>query len=428
MHVTLKQLEKSQMELIITVPVAEQEKYLVRAAEKLAAEHKIPGFRPGKAPYDVVAGQLGEMKILETALEPLIRETFVAAVKEHELKTVGMPDVKLEKVAPKNDVIYHAIISLVPEITLPDISKIKISLAPGVVPQEKVDEVLQELQRMHAVAVVTDAAVDAHSQVTLDMDLFDGLVPLEGGQARAHVVHMDEPYYIPGFTEKLMGAHAGDALEFTLPFPADHYQKLYAGKDILFKIKITKVETRTLPALDNEFGKKLGAESLEKMRERILQNLQDEADRKAAEAAEIDMLRQIVAATKFGDMPENLVEAERRKIFQELQQNLQRHGISVEQYLGDLKKSPEELEAGFTDQAIERAKMGLLTHEIAKKENIEVSKEELQEELEAIRASYKGNADAIKRLLQPEIQELVLNSLRNRKVVGFLAEKIIEKK
>jgi trigger factor len=238
---------------------------------------------------------------------------------------------------------------------------------------------------------------------------------------------MDEPYYIPGFTEKLLGAQVGNTREFILPFPADHYQKLYAGKDINFKVTVTKIETRTLPEINDAFAQKLGTENLEKMRETIVQNLQEEADRKSHEAAEIEMLKEVVAATTFGEIPDTLVEAERRKILQELQQNLKQHGISVQQYLSDLKKSPEELEAGFTDQAIERAKMGLLTLELARQEKIDVTPEELQEELEAIRASYKGNPDAIKRLLLPEIQELVLTSLRNRKVVGYLAEQIIGK-
>ncbi len=415
------------MELTISIPVDAQKKYLVAAADKISGAQKIAGFRPGKVPFDVVVSQFGEGRIMEVALDDMVRDTFVAAVRENELKTIGVPEVKIEKAAPGNEVIYSAIVAVVPAITLPDTSKMKVTIKPEVIAPEKVDEVLSEVRRMHMVATPSADPAGEHDQVTVDMDLFDGLVPLDGGQARDHIVHLDEPYYIPGFTEKLLGARTGDSLEFSLPFPKDHYQKVFAGKDILFKLKIKNVSTQELPPIDEAFAKKIGMETVEKMRATVLKNLQEDADHKAEEAAEIDMLKQVVAATSFGDLPENLIEAERRKIFMELQQNLQRHGISTDQYLADLKKSPEEMEAGFTDQAIERAKMGLLTFEIAKKENIDVTPAELQEELEAIRESYKDNKDATKRLLLPEIQELVLNSLRNRKVVGFLAEKIIQK-
>ena len=426
MNVTLKELPKSQMELTITVTPEQMQPHLLAAAKKISSEIKIAGFRPGLAPYDIVAGQVGEMKVLDAALEGVVRDTFVEAVRTHELKTVGTPEITIEKAAPKNELVYRAVVSVVPAVKLPDFSKISIDVKPSDVADADVDALLKDLQKMHAAFVDSAEAVGPTDHVTVDMDLLDGLVPLEGGQARNHIVPLDEPYYIPGFTDKLLGAHTGDKLEFDLPFPADHYQKLYAGKNISFKVTISKVQKRTLPEIDEAFAKKLGLTSVEELRKNISENLLMENKRKAEEAADIEMLRSVVSAATFGDLPENLITAERNKLMQDLMHSLQQHGIGAEQYFADMKKSPEEIQAGYTDQAIERAKMGLITHTVALEQKLEVTKAELQEELDAIHEAYKDNADALTRLNSPEVQDSVLNSMRNRKVMEWMREKMVK--
>lgn len=426
MNVTIKKLEKSKVELIITVAPEQQQPHLMRSAKQISENTKFAGFRPGFAPYDVVAAQVGEMRILESALESIVRDTFVEAVKTHQLRTVGMPEIAIEKMAPKNELIYRATVAVVPTVELPDFSKLSVDVKKVSVEDSEVEAIIADLQKMHALNVETTEGIGATDRVTVDMDLLDGLVPLEGGQARAHIVQMDEPYYVPGFTEKLLGAKTGDELAFELPFPKDHYQKLYAGKEISFKVRVKKVETRTLPEVDEEFAKKLGVASLQELRENISRNLTEEKKRKAEEVADIEMLKAVIEKTNFGELPENLIDAERRKLMQDLMQGLQQHGITPEQYLADMKKSPEELEAGFADQAVERAKMGLVTHTIGIEHNIDVTKPELEEELNAIRESYKNNADAIKRLQTPEVQDAVLNSMRNRKVMEWMREKIVK--
>jgi len=426
MNVTIKELPKSQMELTITVTPEQMQPHLLAAAKKISSEIKIAGFRPGLAPYDIVAGQVGEMKVLDAALEGVVRDTFVEAVRTHELKTVGTPEITIEKAAPKNELVYRAVVSVVPAVKLPDFSKISVDVKPSEVADADVDALLKDLQKMHAAFVDSTEAVGPTDHVTVDMDLLDGLVPLEGGQARNHIVPLDEPYYIPGFTEKLIGAHAGDKLEFDLPFPADHYQKLYAGKNISFKVTVSKVQKRTLPEIDEAFAKKLGLTSVEELRKNISENLLAENKRKAEEAADIEMLRSVVSSATFGDLPENLITAERNKLMQDLMHSLQQHGIGAEQYFADMKKSPEEIQAGYTDQAIERAKMGLITHTVALEQKLEVTKAELQEELDAIHEAYKDNADALTRLNSPEVQDSVLNSMRNRKVMEWMREKMVK--
>lgn len=426
MQATIKNLDKSRVEITVTVSPEEQLPHMKRAAEHLATESKIAGFRPGHAPYELAVSQFGEMKILEAALEDIIRTTFVAAVKEHDLKTVGMPDVALEKVAPQNDLVYHATVALMPAVELPDFTKISVEEKETPVADADVEKIISDLQKMHSVEVASDDAAGEHDKVTLDMDLLDGLVPLEGGQARDHGVYLDEAYYIPGFTAKLLGVKADDKLEFALPFPADHYQKLFAGKNINFKVTVKKVEQRTLPAVDDAFAVKMGLANVAELRERVKENLHIEHHKKAEEAAEIELFQKVVAAAKYSAVPEVLIEAERHRLMHDLEDRLQKHGVTMEKYLADMKKTAAELENGFTETATQQVKMSLLVHEIAVQKNIDVTDAELQTELEAIREAYKNNADAIKRLLQPDTQDAVKNSLRNRKVVEWMHETMVQ--
>lgn len=426
MNTTIKELDKSQVEITITVSPEEQQPHLLRAAEKISESTKIAGFRPGHAPFDVVAAQVGEMKILDAALEAIVRETYVAAVKNHELKAVGMPEITIEKSAPHNELVYRAKISLLPAITLPDFSKISVNCKMQPVSENEINEVLKDVRKMNSLETPSDEPAGATDKVTLDLDLLDGAVPLEGGQARDHIVYLDEPYYVPGFIEKILGAKAGADLEFILPFPKDHFQKLFAGKDITFKVRVKKVEKRELPPVDDSLAQKLGLKDETELRHNISENMNIEHKRKAEEAAEIEMMQKVVAAATFGELPTVLIDAERRRIFHDLQHSLEKHGITVEKYLADMKKSPEEMEASFTEQAENRVKMSLLTHAVAETEKIDVTQEELQTELEAIRDGYRNDAEAIKRLQNPEVQESILNSMRNRKVVEWLTEKMVK--
>jgi len=214
----LKKLEKSEMELTITVTPAEYQHDLEHAAKHMAEVAAIKGFRPGTAPYDIVKQQLGEQKIMETALEEIVRENFYNAVEAEKLQTVGMPVITIEKLAPGNDIVFKAKVALLPSIKLADLSKIKVDAKPTEIGEQELSAVLTDLKKMRMKEVLKDGAAAKEDKIVVDMDMFIEKVPVEGGQAKGHQVYLNEEHYIPGFAEQLHGLKKDEEKEFSLKF------------------------------------------------------------------------------------------------------------------------------------------------------------------------------------------------------------------
>lgn len=424
---TRKDLPQSQVELTITITPAEYQGQLVKAAERISQRQKIAGFRPGKAPFDLVKRTVGEMALLQEALEPLVKETYYQAIMAEKLDVVGMPKVDLQKMAPGNDIVYVAVASLVPEVKLADLKKIKIKREEKPVTDTQVDEVVDNLRKLQAKEVIKEGEATAEDMILLDMNMFLDKVPVEGGQAKNYRVYLSEEHYIPGFNEKVKGMKKGEEREFSLDFPASHYQKHLAGKTVDFTVKAHDIFERQLPALDETFAKALGQESVEKLRELLRTNLGRESAQKADQQAEIEMLDAVVAQSEFGEIPEVLIDAERRKMFYELTRDLERNGVTIEQYLNDIKKTQAEIEEGFKDQAIKRAKAALASRQIAKEQNLFATEDEVAAEIAHMKETYKDNPEYIKQLDNPEVHETIHSIVQNRKVIAWLKEQTIQK-
>jgi len=425
MNYTCKTLDNSQAELTITVTPEDYKKHLESASDRLSAKINVKGFRKGKIPADIVKKELGEMAILQEAVEDVVKETFYKAVIDEKLETLGMPQINIEKIAPDNDVVYKATVALMPVVKLPNLDKIKVEKKEVDVSDEKVEETFDMLRGMQATEVIKDGTAEGTDKVVLDMDMLIDNVPLEGGQAKDHQVYLSEKHYIPGFSEQVVGLKKGDQKEFSLSFPDTHYQKHLAGKKVDFKVSIKDVYERQLPELDEEFAKKLGQESVEKLRELLRSNLLKEADQKAMQSAEAEMLEQLIEKTKFDPIPEVLLNSERQKMFYELKRDLDKNNIPIDQYLADIKKTEQQLFEDFRAQAEKRAKAALISRQVAMDNDITIADEELDRELETLKEMYKDNKEYSDNLARPEVRDTIATSMQNRKVMDWLKAKIL---
>ncbi|NQU83267.1 MAG: trigger factor [Parcubacteria group bacterium] len=267
MQYTTKSLEKSQVELTITVTSDDYQDDVQKAAVRISERAAIKGFRPGKAPYDIVKQEVGELKIMEEAMQTIVESNFTQAVKKEKLQTIGMPQITIEKIAPGNDFIFKAVVALMPEIKLGNIEKIKVEKKEQKVDAKKIDEVISNLQKMQTKEVLKNGIADKKDKATIDMEMFINKVPVEGGQAKDHAVYLGEDHYIPGLNEEVVGLKKDDTKEFTLKFPKEHYQKHLAGKNVDFKIKVNEIYELQHPELDDDFAKALGLDSMDKLRE-----------------------------------------------------------------------------------------------------------------------------------------------------------------
>ena len=421
----LKKLEKSQVELTITVEPKDYKKDLEEAAVRISERAAIKGFRPGKAPYEMVKQQVGEIKIIEEAMQSIVERNFFMAAKESKLDTVGMPQITITKIAPGNDLVFTATVALLPTIKLGDLATVKVKHQAKEITDQEIDNVLNDLKKMQTKEIVKPEVATKDDKVIINMEMFLDKVPVEGGQAPNHQVYLNEPHYIPGLAEQLVGLKKDDTKEFSLKFPKDHYQKHLAGRDIDFKVKVNEVFELQHPDVNEEFAKTLGQESVEKLKNVLRENLAQEAKQKDEQKIEIEILDQMIEAAEFSEIPEVLINAEKNKIFQELKYSLENQGIDLEKYLKDLKKTEEDIYKDFAEQAMRRVKAALLSRQVAIENKIKTEKADLDAEIKQIKATYPDNKNVEENLKKPEVLDTLSLTIQNRKVMTWLKEQVV---
>lgn len=426
--IKLENLPKNALKISVTVPHDEVVPFLDAAAVTISEQTSIPGFRPGKAGYDVVKQRVGEMKIYEEALESIVRKTFVDALTLHEIETVGSPKIDVEKLVPGNDVVYTAEVALMPKVTtLADWHALKVDKKSDEVSEEDLKMALTDLQRMQTKetrAAAGTAAAEA-DKVVVSMDMKKEGVPVEGGQSPNHAVYLSESYYVPGFKEQLVGMKEGEQKSFTLTFPEEHTSKLLAGSAVEFDITMKELYHLEHPELDDAFAGALGQKDMEALRDILKKNIGGEKIQEEKARQEREMLEMLAKESRFDDIPDLLVNEEINKMIHELERGATEQGMEFDAYLKSIKKTIAELKLEFAPQAILRIKVALILRDVVKSENVEVSTQEVDDALDKI-AERHEDKESRDRIYHPEYRGFVEYTLRNRKAVEKLREAMVK--
>lgn len=426
MQVDKKILEKSQIELTVELSVEEFAPFIEKGVKKIAEQVKIEGFRPGKAPLEILKAKVGEMAILEEAAQLAVNKTLddVIAEKIDEFKAVGQPAVNISKLAPNNPLEYKVTLSILPEIKLGEYKNLGIKEDKAVVEEKELEKLLNDLREMRVkeVLVEKDKEVKNGDKVVVDIKLFDGKVPIEDGVHKDLAVVTGKNYFVPGFDEKLFGAKTGAELKFKLAYPESHHQKNLAGKMVNFEVKVKSIFQRELPELNDEFAKGFQTKSLAELKSALKENVLNEKKRELDLKSEAEMISKIIENAKIGDIAEVLIESESRNIMAELEQSVARQGGKFEDYLSHLKKTKDELILDMLPNAIKRIKSALVIREIAVEEKIEVSEKELEEKTAELKEQYKDNTEVQKMIAEEAYKSYLKNILTNEKILHKLKE------
>lgn len=425
--INIEKKEKSVIKLTFTVTQDEALPYLEEAAQRLSEHNPIPGFRPGKASFDLVKQHFGEMKILEKALESIIRKSFVEAVLSHNIETVGSPKIDVEKLAPGNDIVFSAEVIRMPKtLSLADYEKLLVDAKSTDVEEKDIDLAIKDIQRMQTkeIRAVSGAEVGATDKVVLSMNIKKDGASIDGGQSPNHSIYLTEDYYIPGLKEHLVGLKEGDQKTFMLPFPKDHVQKMLAGQNVDFEVNIKEIYHLEPPKLDDDFAKSLGMDNLETLRKNIQKNLTDEKNLDEQSRQEREVLKLIVEKSRFEEIPDLLLNEEINSMIAELKNRVESQGLEFETYISNLKKTLAQIKLDFTPQAIVRIKSALAIRAISEKEKITVEEKEIDEEIDRI-ASHYEDPEMKKRFFEPAFREHIERLIINRKAVALLKQKMI---
>ena len=430
MKVTRKDLEKSQIELLVEVSAEELAPYISKGAESLSKEIKIEGFRPGKVPADVLKQKIGEMAILEEAARLLINKQIFSIIDENikDKEVVGQPEVDIAKLAPENPVEYKIKVSVLPEIKLGAYKDFAFDNNKVKVEEAEIQKVLNDLLEMRAKEKISDKAIAEGDKVITSVNLFLDKVPVEDGQNPEVAVIVGKNYFVDGFDKNLIGLKKGETKEFTIVYPEAHFQKNLAGKKVEFKVEIKEVYEREIPAIDDDLAKMFRFNNVGELKENLSKTISEQKQREADQKLEIKIIDKIIDNSKFGDIAENLIRNESEIMMREIEQNIASQGGNFDDYLKSIGKSYDQLMLEMMPNAVKRVKSALIFKEVAKLENIKPDEAEIDKEIEALKNRYAQDAEAVKSITSAGYRSYVANFFLNQKVIDSLKKWNISEK
>ncbi len=409
----------------VVVPAAEIEGKVAAKLAEVGRTIKLPGFRPGKVPVTLVRQRYGA-SITAEVMQDSLNDAADLVVEERGLRPAGQPRIALigqpdVKAAAASDLSFSMEMELLPEITPPDLAALSLVRLRSEVAPEVVEKTLERLatQQRETVPVEDDRGAAQGDVVTVDFaGTVDG-VAFEGGTGTDTKVEIGGEGFIPGFAEGIIGIKAGEARDVNVTFPADYHAEALAGKDAVFHITAKALGTPVGVAVDDALATKLGFESLEKLRETVMAQMQRELDQMSRLRIKRELLDVLADAAAF-PAPQNLVEAEFGAIWQRVEQDLAAGQVDDE----DRGKDSDTLRAEYRAIADRRVRLGLLLSEIGTKAGVQVSQAEMTQALRQEAARYPGQEMQVIEFFRktPAAVEQLRGPLFEDKVVDYILE------
>jgi trigger factor len=419
MKYTIKNLPKSQIEMQFSVEAEELGKFYKEAILELGKEIKIEGFRPGHVPENVIEQKMGKMVILEEAAEHAIGENYRKAVVESKITPISQPQVEILKLAPENPLEFKVLVSVLPEIKLPDYQKItrNIERKKIVVGEKEVEDSLNWLQKSRAKFSLKNgpAAKGDFVEIEYSSPL------LENGKTYNDAFVLGGGKFLPGFEENLENLKDGEQKEFSVNFPGDYPHKPLAGKEVNFKAKVKAVQKAELPEMTDEFAKTLGGfENLEVLKKNIREGLISEKEREESGRLRSEILDKISDETAC-EIPETLIESEKNRMLEDLKHNVSHNfQTTFEDYLEKAGKTEKELLDSFFAPAKKHVLGSLVLKEISGKESIKAEESELNEEMARFLKQYPDIKVAQKEFDEERLKEYIEDAIINEKTFKLL--------
>lgn len=385
--ITQETLEDREVALTITVAPERVEKAMRQTARRLASQGRIPGFRPGKAPYEVILRHYGRDTVLNEVAEGLVSSIFPEALKETDLQPYAQP--RLDEVALES-MTFKIVVPLVPEVELGDYRSLRLPWVEPEVTEEQVEETLERLRRERSKPQEVERPVAYGDIVTVDIVGTVGDDPLIDQREFAHIPNDAEGGFVPGFDAAFVDRSVGDEWEFDLTYPVDSTSKWH-GQTAHFKAKLLAVKERITPALDDDFARGLGdLADLAALRERIRSDLQTQEERRAENEYTGRLVDAILEHATI-EYPPVLLEQTLDEMVEERDRQMRQQGASLQAYLELNQLDRSAYREQLRPQAERRAQVGLALGKLVDLEGIEVSDEDVEAELERMGSGLRDD-------------------------------------
>ena len=428
MSVQVEKLENNMAKLTIEVSAEELEKALDSAYQRQKNKISIPGFRKGKVPRAMIEKMYGAGIFYEDAANELMQQTYPSAIDESGIDIVSRPTVDVVQIEKGQPFIYTAEVAVKPEVTLGKYMGVTVTKIDTSVTEEEVDAALEREQNNNARTVsVTDRPVAEGDTAVIDFEGFVDGVAFDGGKGENHPLEIGSHTFIDNFEEQLVGKNVGDEVDVNVTFPEQYQAADLAGKPALFKVKINEIKTKELPELDDEFAQDVSEfDTLAEYRESLKKNLETQKQNEAKKTKEDEAIQKIIDKSKM-DIPEAMIETQCETMINEFAQRIAQSGLSMEQYLQFSGMTVDGLKEQVRPEALSRIQSSLVLEQIAKEENIEVSDEEVDAEIEKMAANYGMEADKLKEYMGDAEKDSMKRELSITKAVDLIMDNVKER-
>lgn len=422
MKAVLDKRENNKVSFNIELEYDKFEDNIQKAYLKNRGKFSIPGFRKGKVPRKILEMNYGEDLFYEDAINLILPVEYDSAVVELGLEPVETPEVDIDKIEKDKPILIKFQVDVKPEVTLGDYKSIEVDKVEYNVTDEILANELKKVQESNGRIIdAGDRAVQEGDILTIDFEgSVDGVL-FEGGTAEGQKLEIGSNTFIPGFEEQLTGKKLGEEVEVKVTFPEEYHEESLMGKEAIFKVKINEIKEKELPELDDELAKDVSEfDTLEEYKASIKENLEKEMKRREKIELENKVIDEVVAMSEL-DVPEGLIKSQLETEVGEFDYQLRSQGIDLEQYLGMTGTTMEDIQEQLRPMAIKRVTADLVLEAIAKQENIEVSDEDIDNELNKMAKQY-NEAEGKKFINDMKKRDLsFLNAgISNSKVIDML--------
>lgn len=425
METVCNKLEKCMMEVKVTFTTEEWKNAQEKALEKLAKNVKIDGFRQGKVPMKMVKSRVGKAAILEEATDVVLKKSYAAILLDNNIQPVGQPQVQIDELT--EDVLKVTVTAPVaPEVTLGQYKGLEVKKGTVKVTKKEIEAELANYQNQFAELIIKEeGTVENGDTAVIDFEGFKDGIAFEGGKAENHSLEIGSGSFIPGFEEQVIGMKVGEEKEINVTFPEEYQSAELAGQEAVFKVKVHEIKTKVLPDIDDELAKDVNIDGIETLadletytKEQIKNKKQTEVESKFSD----DIFNAVIENTPL-EVPEAMIETETQTMLREVEQNLSQQGLNMELFQQLTGKTMEDMKAEMSEQAEKRVKFNLILAEIAKAENIEISDEEVDDEIKEIATYYGREFDEVKTIFEAQMGQ-IKSDLATRKAVQLIKDNV----
>ena len=421
MSVQVENLEKNTAKLTIEVPAEKFEEAVQHSYNKNKGKFNIPGFRKGKAPFNMIKKMYGVGVFYEDAVDEVIDASYPDAAKESGLEIVSRPSISIEEIEEGKAFVYTAVVAVKPEVTLGEYKGVEVQKTKSEVTEEDIEtEIKRAREKNSRLITVEDRGIEDGDQVTID---FDGSVDgkrFEGGKAEDYPLTIGSHTFIDNFEEQLIGKTTGEECEVNVTFPAEYHVEELKNKPAVFKVKVKEIQRKELPEANDDFASEVSDfDTMEEYKKDLTEKLQAEKI-EAAKTADEDKVVAKVIENATMEIPDQMVEEQVNGMVNDYARRLESQGISFKQYVEITGMTAEKIGEQMKPQAIKRIQTRLVLEVVVKAENIQADDAAVEEQFDKMAEDFKMDKEQIKGMFGEEQMAQLKEDLAVQKAIDFL--------